>query len=180
MRNFKLDNKFNWYRIKILGPDCKTLVPVIFRGMTSKEKAHHSSWSEKDEIEADNYYILKLTDLKDVNKFPQGSLMTLIFSILGKSSFQYTVEKAADFFNSDQGGLEMKAVAVLPSVTFELLESCDPMHYARYLVLGNEVYNLMFLPADPNGSTRIPGSDGVQYDVETVGVQRGKPLNVEV
>lgn len=156
------------------------MVPVIFRGFTSKEKSHHEAWAEKDEIAADNHYILKLTDLEEIESFPQGSIMTLMFSILGKSSFQFTVEKAADFFNSDQGGLEMKAVAVLPSVTFELLESCDPIHYARYLVLGNEVYNAMFQPADPNGSGRVTAPDGRQYEVESKGVQRGKPLNVEV
>lgn len=176
-KNFNLDPKYDWYRVHVLGIDLKNTVPLHFRSLTYKELVKYNTLLQIDEVKAVDYVINVAVKEELSPKFPYGSINLVVDLILKKSDFEEAFKDANQFLNSEDGIMQMKTVAVIPSVTFELLENCSPQHYARYIIMGNAIFDQMMSggeeQAPQNGSYFVPsGQNGAGYEVESFSYRR--------
>lgn len=180
----KLDPKYRWYTIKLKDEFLKPC-SYTFRGLTTREL--RISGTKETKYEAEHFILTQVvTEQKDWNTMPAGVCLKLlkeIYRLTGIDDEGLTFKEAMNWIQSETGSLEAAAIAMIPSCTPEVLENCDPFHYAKFLVMGKFQFETMYgIPVeqafmgappsggiDPNpkrGPEVRPGPGEVGYQVE--------------
>jgi hypothetical protein len=167
----ELDSKYRWYKI-VLKDENFHPCEYYFRGLTSKEL--RVAGSKETTFEAETHILEQIVlPKKDWLNMLGGVAMKLlqeIYRYSGLSEEQLTFSEAINWIQSENGSMEAAAIAMIPSCTPDILENCDPFHYAKFLVMGKFQFETMygipveqaFLPADkqPAGGIDISPKPG--------------------
>lgn len=164
------DPKYRWWKVELLGPDWK-LQPIYFRSLTAGEGRQQQRLPpEKAEV-----FILKHAvyggESIDWDRFPGGASRTLLQCIYGKSGMGEDEDgsvwdQALNWLKTDFGKLEAVAVTMIPGLTFEVLENCDSLHYAKYLFIGKHNFETMY---------NIPVSEAFNFEPQTKPAEVRRP-----
>ena len=164
----ELDPKYRWYKICLKDEKYNPCV-YYFRGATSKEL--RIAGTKETTFEAETFLLDKVVlPKKDWNTMLGGVGMKLlqeIYKYSGLSEDQVTFQEAINWIQSENGAMEAAAVAMIPSCTPDVLETCDPFIYAKFLIMGKFQFESMygipveqaFLPSDKQ--PQVAGSNGI-------------------
>jgi hypothetical protein len=191
-----LSPNFRWYKVKLKDSNLK-LVDFLFRGVTTKEL--RIAGLKPDKFSAENYILSRAvanpTDWEIALAGTSNKLLFEIYRVSGLDEEGLTFKEALDWLQSENGALEAAAVAMLPGVTLDLLENCDPFHYAKYLFMGKfQFENMSGIPVEqaflgqpaegqPNVSKvqadRAHLKSGERgFDIEQFSWKKGQPLDI--
>ncbi len=180
-----LDPRYRWYRIQLKDENLKPCT-YTFRGVTIGELRKAGTKPSKFDAEQ---YILETVVFpnKDWNNMLAGvcaKLLREIYKYSGIDDEGRTFGEAIAWIQSENGNLEAAAIAMIPSCTPDVLENCDPFHYAKFLIMGKfqfetmtgipveQAFSMGQQPAngiDPTpqpGPAVLPGPGEVGYQVE--------------
>lgn len=162
-----MDYRYNWFRVKLKGFNNLALEEFVFRGLNKREAILFEEKKEKDPYQAETY-VLETAVQGDYpwDDAPGGTALCLVELVLQRSvGFSETMwEKASKYFSSETGMMESMAVAVLPSVDFRTLSTCDTEDYAKYVLFGLQLFETIY-PDSPllyqlrGGSSRPSNSN---------------------
>lgn len=149
----ELDPRYRWYKVSLPVVQEKNKKHVVgkkdfyFRGLTCREI--RIAGYKPDKYQAEDY-VLSTCVLDPPNNWDyQLAYTTLqlikeIYKCSGIDDEAVTFTEAYGWISDEVGLLEAIAVAMIPSVTLELLENCDPFNYAKYLAIAKFQFETMY------------------------------------
>lgn len=140
------DDRYRWFRTELLGIGLQPQT-FIFRGMNKRESVLYDIKMNESPFKGQQYALETcVAEQIPWGECPAGSAATLV-ELIQERSVGYSPkmwEEANEFLSSHIGIREAMACAVLPSVDFHLLETCDAKYYAQYILFGTNLFSLIY------------------------------------
>jgi len=160
-----LDPRYRWYKINLKDEKFQPCT-YYFRGATSKEL--RIAGSKETTFEAETFILSKVVlPTKDWLEMLGGVAMKLlqeIYKYSGLTEEQITFQEAVNWIQSENGAMEAAAVAMIPSCTPDVLENCDPFHYAKFLIMGKFQFESMY--GVPVEQAFLPSEEKADSDID--------------
>lgn len=141
-----LDDRYHWFKVSLLDSDTYQPIDYVFRGLTAHEVRVANSKTSLYEKED---YVLRHAVANDVDWHNalagmSSTLLELIYHTSGLDEQATTVKKAIEWVQTDTGMLEALALVTIPGLNLHTLRHCDPEDYAKYLVVGKEMFEILY------------------------------------
>jgi len=176
-----LDKRYRWYSVAL--KKNKATVSFIIRGLTRAEQ-------RKKEIKKDaETYVLNCCVVGKHNWDTEyygicNSLLNNIYELSGITESAKPFKEAVSWIESPERIIELFSVAFVAGCSFDILDNCDPVDYAKYCVAGRFIFQLMTGKKidDLIGDTPIPdipleGTDFTNVGLEKTEIKSEDPRN---
>lgn len=156
-----LDDRYRWFRVFLLDSETYQLTDYVFRGMTAHEI--RTSNNKENLFERESYVlrrcVVNQVDWDTALAGMASTLLGLIYHYSGTDDAAITVKKAVEWVQTDAGMLEALALVTIPGLDMYKLKTCDPSDYAKYLIVGKEMFEILY-----QGRVQEPQSGGQLVD----------------
>lgn len=151
MLDKQLDPRYRWFRITFRNKQRpEELLQFIYRGFTLAEERRAGSQATPFDTEC---FLLQQCvldiDLQTAEYSVCRRLLEEIYHVSGWNQHAAPYKAALEWSWDETGMMEAVAVVMVQGLTFDILDHCDPLDRAKYMLVGQRMWQLMCHPLTP-------------------------------
>jgi len=140
-----VDPRYRWFCITFRAKTGNKTASFVFRGFTGAESRRAGGQHTAFDSEV---FLLKCCvpniDLDAVEYNICSRLLKEIYHVSGWNEHGAPYKLAAEWIQDETGSLEAAAVCMIPGLTLQELDTCDPQDKAKYLIMGKWLFESLY------------------------------------